>query len=106
MGIITLQARAYVNFGRWIADCPNDCGGAMALQPGQPEFYCAPPGGCGQIAPVEWPINAQEIWDALAERRAPKNRNWFPKSHSLALKANCPHGQTPAELRDETAENK
>lgn len=104
MGIITMQARAYANFGRWIADCPADCGGAMALEANQPSFFCAPPGGCGHMATVDWPGNVQEITDALMERKAPKNRNWFPPNHNLALRAGCPHGQTPQELRDEAAE--
>lgn len=105
MNIITTNARAYVNFGRWIADCPLDCGNAMALQPRQTTFCCQTSGGCGHIASVEWPEDADGIWEALEERRAPKNRNWFPKSHPLALKAGCPNGQTAQELRDETSEN-
>lgn len=101
--IVPGNARAYINFGRWVADCPLDCGNALALQSNQPSFFCAPPGGCGHMGGVDWPDNAQEIWDALADR-APKNRNWFPASHTLALKSGCPHGQTPQELRDETQE--
>lgn len=104
MTLITNRALAYVNFGRWIAECPLDCGGALALNPGETTFFCAPPGGCGNMAPVVWPDNAQDIWDALLERKAPKNRNWFPKSHPLAVRAGCPSGETPAELRAEAAE--
>lgn len=103
--LITSQARAYVNFGRWIADCPTGCGNAAGLQPGQGTFMCNPPGGCGFMTSVEWPNNANEIWEALEERPIPKTRNWFPSNHDLALRAGCPHGQTPADLRDEAKEN-
>lgn len=104
MKTLTSRARAYVNFGRWISDCPNGCGSAASLEPGQTMFHCGGTGGCGQMASVEWPADAQEIWDALEERSRPKNRNWFPDGHELALRAGCPAGQTPEELRREAAE--
>lgn len=105
MSLVTTGARAYVNFGRWIADCPMECGNAAALEVNQTTFYCSPPGGCGHMGEVVWPTNAPEIWDALEERPMPKTRNWFPHNHNLALKSGCPHGQTPKELRDEAREN-
>lgn len=100
--IITGMARAYVNYGRWVADCPVDCGCALALQPGQTIFACQE---CQTVTQIDWPSNPDEIWEALAERPAPRTRNWFPEGHDLALRANLPHGQTPKELRDETAEH-
>lgn len=100
--LITNQARAYVNHGRWIADCPIDCGGALALSPRQASFACPE---CHTISQVEWPKDVDDIWEALLQRVAPRFRNWFPAGHPLALRANCPHGQTVAQLRDETAEN-
>lgn len=99
------SAYAYVNFGRWISDCPQGCGNAMALEANQTTFYCAPPGGCGHVGQVVWPVDAVEIWEALQERVMPKTRNWFPKDHVLAIKASCPHGQSAKELRDEAQEN-
>lgn len=96
--LISNKARAYVNHGRWIAECPYECGSAVVLQPGEAAFHCSE---CLSISPVEWPLNAQDIWDALAERRLPRTRNWFPPSHDLALRAGLPHGQTPDELRTE-----
>lgn len=105
MTIVTTAAQAYVNFGRWIADCPLGCGNAAALEPNQTAFYCNPPGGCGHMGELIWPSNAQEIWEALNERPMPKTRNWFPQDHPLAIRANCPHGQSVKELRDETQEN-
>lgn len=103
MELITNQARAYVNFGRWVADCPLDCGSAMQLQPGQGSYHCVE---CGHLATIEWPDNADDIWAALDERNAKRNRNWFPSNHTLALRSGSPHGQTVQELRDETQENK
>lgn len=103
MTLLTNKARAYVNFGRWIADCPMDCGSALQLQPGQAMYQCVE---CGYVTDIEWPSNANEIWDALLERPAKRNRNWFPSGHHLALRSFSPHGQTPQELRDETEENR
>ena len=94
-------ARAYVNHGAWKADCPRmDCSNAAALTPRQGMFQCS---NCLLVAPVEWPPNAQEIWDELTRRPVPSTRNWFPDQHALALAAGCPHGQTVRELRDEFA---
>lgn len=100
--LITNKARAYVNFGRWIADCPAACGSALQLQPGQGMFQCVE---CYHIASVEWPDNSDEIWVALNKRSANRNRNWFPANHELALRSGVPHGQTVQELEDETVEN-
>lgn len=102
MELVTNKARAYVNFGRWIADCPTDCGSALQLQAQQGMFHCVE---CGHIAPVEWPEDADPITEELAKRPAPRNRNWFPKGHDLALRAGLPHGQSVKELQDETVEH-
>lgn len=101
--LLTNNARAYVNFGRWIADCPIDCGSAKQLQPGEAMFHCVE---CGHVANIEWPANADAIWDALNERPAKRNRNWFPSGHNLAVRSGSPHGQTVDELKAETQENK
>jgi Fe2+ or Zn2+ uptake regulation protein len=102
MNLITTRARAYVNFGRWVAECPYLCGSAMQLEPHETHLRCTE---CLTISEIEWPPNADEIWQALEERRAPRNRNWFPAGHELALRAGCPHGQTVEELRQETRDH-
>lgn len=102
MKLLTNKARAYCNWGRWIADCPADCGGALALEPGQAVFHCPE---CHQLSETEWPKDPDGIWEALSERPVPNTRNWFPEGHTLALRAGCPHGQTVAQLNDETEEN-
>lgn len=97
--MIPTAARAYVNHGRWIADCPRPgCGNALKLTPHQGHFGC---GICATTAPVDWPADADEIWDVLQLRPEARNRNWFPLEHELAVRARCPHGQTVAELLDE-----
>lgn len=96
------EARAYVNHGRWLADCPRDCGGALQLDPKQTNFHCRE---CKWIGGIEWPDNADEIMEALEERVVPKTRNWFPSGHTLALRSSTPHGQTVKQLMEETEEN-
>lgn len=104
--LITNRARARVNHGRWITDCPRPhCANAVALEPGQAVFQCAGAGGCQLLAEVEWPPDADEIWDALAERPVPTTRNWYPAGHIEAARLGLPHGQSPQQLRQETADH-
>lgn len=100
--LLTTRARARVNHGRWIADCPRPhCANAIRLQPGQASFHCSGEGGCQLVAQVEWPTDAEAIWGALQERPVPGTRNWYPPEHGEAVRMGLPHGQSPAELRDE-----
>lgn len=99
---ITDSARAYVNLGRWVADCPKECGYALALSPRQGMFHC---GECQHLCSVAWPHNADQIWEALAVRELPINRNWFPAGHDLAVRAGLPEGQSVKDLNEETAEH-
>jgi hypothetical protein len=102
--ILTTKARAYVNHGRWIADCPFPyCANAMALEPRQGMFQCGGQGGCQQLAEVEWPADPDGIWEALSKRPVPGTRNWFPTGHTIALRASLPNGQSVKQLDDETA---
>lgn len=95
----TKVALAYVNWGRWVADCPGGCGSAERLDPGQDSVACS---HCGHLAPVVWPDDAAGIWQALAMRALPNRRNWYPGGHPVALLAGVPHGQTIADLMAET----
>lgn len=104
--LITTRARARVNHGRWIADCPRPyCANAMRLTPGQAAFHCAGEGGCRMFAEIEWPAGADDIWQALIERPVPGTRNWYPAGHTEAVRLGLAHGQSPADLRAETAEH-
>jgi hypothetical protein len=98
----TSLARAYMNHGRWVADCPMDCGAALKLDSDQGAFQCPE---CMTISSVDWPKNVGGIWDALGKRRNPKTRNWYPPEHPIALRGNLPHGQTVRDLEAETKEN-
>lgn len=101
--LITQTVLAYVNHGRWIAECPRQfCNNAVKLTGGETTFRCLIKfEGCGQEATIVWPPNAQEIWDALLLRPVPSTRNWFPFGHDLAVRFRMPAGQTPKELLDE-----
>lgn len=104
--ITTARAWARVNHGRWIADCPRPyCNNAILLSPRQAQFHCSGEGGCRLISDVEWPADADGIWDALLERPVPGTRNWYPHGHQEAVRMGLAHGQTAAELRDEQAEH-
>jgi hypothetical protein len=104
---MTDEAVAYYNWGRWVVDC--ECGSALAYgiggsldagQPGTTPMICRE---CRRITPIRWPPNLDQIEAVLAKRPSPKHRNWFPRSHPMAVRNNLPHGQSVAELDDETA---
>lgn len=104
--LLTARARARVNHGRWIADCPRrHCANAVKLDPRQPVFHCAGEGGCQMVAEVEWPADADGIWEVLLERPVPGTRNWYPDGHVEAVRLGIPHGQSVAELRTEHREH-
>lgn len=102
---------AFVNWGRWVAECPRGCGNALELVPGQISAICASrtgliiAGTCGYIGPVQWPGNASELTATLAKRPMDRHRNWFPADHPLAVRGNMPHGQSVSELDMETEEH-
>lgn len=96
------DAVAYLNWGRWVADCPGGCVSAERLDPGQVAFVCS---NCGHAAPVTWPDNPAGIWQALGMRVLPPHRNWYPAGHPVAVMAGIPHGQTVQDLMVETMDH-
>lgn len=82
-----LVARAYVNRGAWVADCPvSFCSGAehagirwgevgriVERVDGTGAMSCK---ACGWIGPVTWPAERREIETLLMQRPDPANRNW------------------------------
>ena len=85
---------AYINEGRWVADCP-DCNAGMMLLPGAP-FLC---GLCFNVRIgsysrlVVWPANPAEIEAVLLLRPMAINRNWRPGETVWTLLAeNVEHG--------------
>src|SRR5512134_438542 len=94
--LLTRRAYAYVNHGRWIADCPfPDCGNAEKLQPRQSTFYCT---NCRFVGDVVWPGDADGIDAALSQRPVPQTRNWAPGGHRQAVSSGFPSGQSVADL--------
>lgn len=103
-GLITNSVQAYVNYGRWVADCCRPyCGNALELSPREATFVCSGRDGCGMEAVIIWPPNADEIWEALSHRPVPRTRNWIPLGHPYA-DMGYPADQTPQELLDEQKE--
>lgn len=65
------KVAAYINHGRWVADCP--CGGAELVTENEP-MLC---GSCGMTSPVDFPEGQAEIERLLLQREM-RNRNWLP----------------------------
>lgn len=101
MIVVSATVQAYVNHGRWIADCSYpDCNSAEALKPRQTQFHCS---NCHYIASVEWPLFPDDITAALRVRPVPQTRNWAPAGHRQALVTGFPEGQTVNDLEEENA---
>lgn len=82
-----MKAVARLDWGRWIADCPNpSCTNAIQLEQGQAEFQCRfladekrqLYGGCGTVAPVEWPEDVAGI-SRTGAGGPDSARNWRPE---------------------------
>lgn len=79
------QVLAYVNLGRWVADCP--CGGAELV--GAEPMIC---GSCGTVSEVIWPDNYNQL-ERLLQVRPPNNQNWTPGEPETQLEEeNIMHG--------------
>ena len=65
---------AYVNWGRWVVNCPN-CNSAELAAPGAAAFHCRE---CGYADGVLWPADLAAIEAALSKRPDARNRNWCP----------------------------
>lgn len=62
-----LEAWPYFNAGRWVVDCPNGCGNAWIVTPGEKKFTCWVPAqrmpdgrmteevGCRAQFALKWP---------------------------------------------------
>lgn len=87
-------ARAYANWGRWVADCPHPyCDSALGVALGEAVFRCRE---CDTAADLVWPANVWDIATVLAMRPHPKTRNWVPGEtlEDLVLE-NLAHGVVP-----------
>jgi hypothetical protein len=81
---------AYVNHGRWIADC-HRCGSGLAITLNSSDGYCFE---CGAVhLHVAWPDKWEQIEGLLLYRPVMSTRNWYPNESVSALKAeNVSHG--------------
>lgn len=69
-------ARARINWGRIVVDCPAPgCLAALTLPPGWPVYDCWE---CPAVAAVAWPSNLADIASVLWLRPDPFTRNWDP----------------------------
>ncbi len=69
-----MNTHAYLNHGRWVADCPEPyCGGAELASGGL--FVCA---NCKRAATIIWPDDKELIDQITAARPIPETRNWLP----------------------------
>jgi hypothetical protein len=80
--------KVYLNYGRWIAECP-DCNGAQLACHEDPRFMC---NECANVAAgglwrtIEWPADRSAIEEILSWR--PRlNQNWTPGESVADLEA-------------------
>lgn len=80
--------QAYVNHGRWIADCP--CNGGELVAPGE-EMLC---GSCGARHRVKFPgPKTKAKIESLLAKRSPFHQHWHPDETTDELTAqNIEHG--------------
>lgn len=101
-------AVAYLNWSRWVADCPRPhCGNAEQFgrtPTGQQggltgkTFRCREEeGGCGLRCAASWPPNVADIERMVMPRPVPSTRNWVPGEdlHDLLIES-AAHGLLPA----------
>lgn len=95
-----LEIIAYVNHGRWLADCPDPtCGGAVVASPADPRFYCPyclNHNADGQLIRVVFPDQ-----DTLAEAEA----ELLKRPHRSVMNYDPRLGETAATLRAENDEH-
>lgn len=79
---------AYINHGRWVADCPF-CPGAEIVWREDATFFCL---SCFneqadfRCVPIAFPLNAGEIENILERRPVAATRNWLPHETAKALR--------------------
>lgn len=106
-----LRSFAYVNHGRWVADCAV-CPSALLVKPLAGEVWTdGPKAGqrwskadpfvcldvlCGATSEIVWPDDLAPVEALLRERPNPANRNWHPwETPADLLAENVEHGVTP-----------
>ena len=93
--ISPITVQAYISEGRWVADCPAGCGGALLMPLNDPWYFCV---NCGSgWHRVVFPPAMREIQTLLLKRPLeggiPKTRNWRVGESVDQLRAeNLAHG--------------
>jgi hypothetical protein len=96
-----VQALAYVNWGRWVADCPHpECTDAREVSDGRDQDVCHFGHPFTVVRPPAAAMTA--IMAELTKRTEDADRSWYPRGHLRARLAGQPTGQTLDELREET----
>ena len=93
--ISPITIHAYISEGRWVADCPAGCGGALMVTPNDRWYFCV---NCGSgWHRVLFPTAKRAIETILLKRPLeggiPKTRNWRVGESVAQLRAeNLAHG--------------
>jgi len=79
---------AYVNHGRWLANCPHCNGGIPCYQ--DRSGVCP---DCGHVYRVGWPDERKAIEAVLELRHLAANQNWLPhETVQMLVAENVAHG--------------
>lgn len=81
---------AYVNHGRWVADCP--CGSGLLCSPRDEDACCLE---CGLVHRVAFPEPSDiDAATQILMQRPRRNRNWYPVGEQVSDLAaeNAAHG--------------
>jgi len=96
------SVKAYINWGRWVADCP-DCNGAEIVSKAEKKLWCLSCNNVyndGKCYSVTFPKNTEAIEKIILARPNLENRNWEVGETVTELKKqNKVHGD-PVEVDD------
>jgi hypothetical protein len=102
-----MTAEAYLNHGRWVADCPaSGCTDARAVYPEDANGVPSPSPILDQACKrghqfrivMPPPQLEAQIVAAVDDREVDADKSWFPKGHQWAELGGFPTGQSPKEL--------
>ena len=89
----TESIKAFINNGRWVAECPMGDGCAFVVSKSDPYLICL----FGPHGPykIVFPANAEAIEAVLLLRPKPGNRNWTTENVSVLRRENSEHEGRP-----------
>lgn len=90
------EVQARVDYGRWVAECPDDCKWAVVVSAQTPLFFCAKCRNAkvgGKWRKVVFPHDREKIEYHLLKRIGNKHRFWNPGEKVADLiRENAAHG--------------